>query len=142
MHGITDYMYRPIPYCLSLLLCMPAAVIADPSGNWLQLHQMNQANRLKLERMQQDYAGQQPPAVTPSERDAWQQLNRQQRLQQQALQRNQQRELMLQEQRNRVTPSDRSQRLDGVFRQQRYRQAQEYQLQRFEQQQQLHTWPH
>jgi hypothetical protein len=128
-------MYRCNPYCLSLLLCLPVAVIADPSGNWLQLHQMNQANRLKLERMQEAYTERQPPEATPGEREASQQLNRQQRLQQQFLQRNQVRERMLEDQRNRVNPSDRSQRLDGVFRQQRYRQAQEYQLQRFELQQ-------
>jgi hypothetical protein len=120
---------------------LPAAIIADPSGNWLQLHQMNQANRLKLERMQGAYSKQQPQEATPTEREAWQQLNRQQILQQQSLQRNQQRELMLQEQHNRVTPADRSQRLDGVFRQQRYRQAQEYQLQRFELQQRMRPRP-
>lgn len=134
-------MFRYITCCLSLILSMPTAVIADPSGNWLQLHQLNQANRQKLERMQGGYAERQPPEATPTEREAWQQLNRQQRQQQQILQRNQQRELMLQDQRERVTPSDHSQRLEGLFRQQRYRQAQEYQLQRFELQQRMRPRP-
>jgi hypothetical protein len=122
---------------MSLVLFIPAAGIADSSGNWLQLHQLNQTNRLRLERQQGAYAEQQPPEATPSERQAWQQLNRQQRQQQQFLQRNQVRERMLEDQRNRVTPSNRSQRLEGLFRQQRYRRAQDYQLQRFELQQRM-----
>ena len=134
-------MYRAI-YCLSLALSLSAAAVAEPSdGGWLQLYQLNQANQQALERMQRESAEQRPPPLTPYEREAWQRLDRQQRQEQRALQRNQQHQLSSEAQKRRIAPPAPSQRLDGLYRQQRFRQTQGYQLQRFQRQQQMYLPP-
>ena len=136
-------MKRPESGCLSLTLLMSTAALAGPpDASWLQLQQLNQANRQKLERLQEDYLMQQPPLVIPNERLKRQPLNRQQKLQQQTLQRSQLHQQLIQEQRRRITSPDRSRRLEGLFRLQRFRQDQQRQLQRLEYQQQIHPRPH
>ena len=127
---------------LALLLgALPPLSWAQPPGDsWLQLHRLNQTNRQELERMQRTHTEQRRPAE-PVAQQAWEQLQRQQRLEQQALQQSQQRQRLIMEQHRRVLPSTRAQRLQGLFQQQRFRQAQEFQLQRFELQQRSYPRP-
>jgi len=126
-------MQTPNRRLLSLTLLMSAASLAGPpEAGWLQLQKLNQDSRYKLENQQETYTKQQPTPVTLSERSRQQQLFRQQQLQQQSLQRSQLHQRLIEEQQSRVTPTERSSRLDGLFRQQRFRQEQQRQLQRFD----------
>jgi len=138
-------MQKLTRYCLTLALGLPLYAGAEaPDGSWLQLQRLNQTQRLELERMQEAYRERQSPLAPPRQRQAQQELNRQQRQAQQAqqaLQRGQQHQRLIREQRERVTPTERSRRLDGVFQRQRFRQTQQRQLQRFERQQQMYIWP-
>jgi hypothetical protein len=134
-------MKRADCYGLSLALLMSTAAVASPPNNsWLQLNKLNQANRQNLQRLQEAYTRRQPSAVIPIERLKRQPLNQQQQLQQQGLQRSQLHQQLIQDRRIRTTPPERSRRLEGLFRLQRFRQDQQRQLQRFEHQQQMHRW--
>ena len=130
-----------IRYSAGLTVLLTTTILADPpESHWLQLNEMNQTYRHNLHQQQKAFDEQQV-TDSPSVRLKRQQLFRQQRLQQQSLQHSQLHQRLIQDQQNRINPAERPNRLEGIFRQQRFRRDQQRQLQRFQLQQQLQAWP-
>jgi hypothetical protein len=128
--------------CLSAFLS-PAAVAAEQTGNWLQLYRFDQANRQTLERLQRQSSEQTVPRST-QESYTLEHLQRTQRSEQRSLQERQRRQRLIYDQQHRIIPQPAPSQewLKRQQQEQRMRQQQHYQLDRFRIQNQLRPWHH
>lgn len=114
-------------FLISTVLTLPVHAV-EPVDGMPQLMELNRASQQELQRIQQppvDPQTGQASAVDP----ATERLYRQQRLDQQWLQENQRRDLLLRNQRARVTGVPESRRrLDAINQQRQYQREQQNQL--------------
>ena len=116
-------------FLLCLSACLPA--IADQGvAEMPQLQQLNRASQQQLRDIQGN-AGVPEKAWPPNPQAPSESLNRRQLTEQQRLQETQRRTLMMEKQRARTAPAGRSERLNAIDRQSRFRLQQQNQLNRF-----------
>lgn len=122
---------RPIvaTFCLFLLASLPAhgeqGVAEMP-----QLQQLNRASQQQLRGIQGNN-GVPEKAWPPEQQEQSRSLNRHQLTEQQRLQETQRRNLIMEKERARTAPAGRSERLNAIDRQSRFRVQQQNQLNRF-----------
>lgn len=116
-------------FCLYLLASLPAhgeqGVAEMP-----QLQQLNRTSQQQLRDLQGN-AGVPEKTWPPSQQAQSRSLNRHQISEQQQLQETQRRNLIMEKQRARTAPAGRSERLNAIDRQSRFRVQQQNQLNRF-----------
>lgn len=120
----------PTAICIAALLIAPPS-LAEPIGDMSQLMQLNQSSQEALWWMQAPRR-QVPGDQSLDQRHAHERLYRQQQMEQQLLQEGQRRELLLRNERARITGvPDSRQRLDAIHRQRQFQQQQWHQLNGF-----------
>lgn len=116
-------------FCLYLLAGLPARG-EQGVAEILQLHQLNRGSQQQLRGIQGN-AGVPEKAWPPNPQAQSESLNRRQLSEQQRMQETQRRTLMMEKQRARTAPAGRSERLNAIDRQSRFRLQQQNQLNRF-----------
>ena len=120
-------------FWLYLLVCLP--VFGEQGvAEMPQLQQLNRTSQQQLRGIQGN-AGVPEKAWPPDPQAQSESLNRRQLTEQQRLQETQRRTLMMEKQRARSAPAGRSERLNAIDRQSRFRMQQQNQLNRFRVQQ-------
>ena len=116
-------------FCLCLLAGLPAHS-EQGVAEMPQLHQLNRGSQQQLRDIQGN-AGVPEKAWPPNPQAQSESLNRRQLSEQQRMQETQRRTLIMEKQRARAAPAGRSERLNAIDRQSRFRLQQQNQLNRF-----------